>query len=167
MKCFYRSNILVLLLLTMSIRCFSQEKKIVKILNEALRKEIKYQLKNPGFNGDTIAIVQEFSISPDKILSIEVKKSNDLGYMIERQEVPLSKIKIIGKDINIILETEGDEVKTRMQRCYKNEEKQVFFSERNMFFTHLYFPDNEHIGHDLIKAFSKAGYNLTKNYWYD
>ena len=145
----------------------SQEKEIIKILNKELKKEIKDQFKNPNFNGDTIAILKGFSIDQNKILSVEIKKNNSYGYTIEKQEVPLSKIKIIGKDINIILETEEKDVKTMTKRTYKNQEKEAFENSSSMFFTYLHFPNNEDVGDDLIKAFSKAGYKITKSYWYD
>ena len=147
--------------------CFSQEKEIVKILNEELKKEIKHQFKNPNFNGDTLSIIAEYKIDANKILSIEIKKSNSFGFTIEKQEVPLSKIKIIGKDINIILETDEKDVKIWTQRFYKNEEKQEFSNESTMFFKHLHFHNKEYIGNELIEAFSKAGYKITKSYWYD
>ncbi len=146
---------------------FSQEEEIIKILNKELKKEIKDQFKNPNFDGDTIALVKDFSIDENKILSVEIKKNNAYGYTIEKQGVPLSKIKIIGKDINIILETEEKDVKTITKRSYKNQEKEAFENNSSMFFTYLHFPNNEDVGDDLIKAFSKAGYKITKSYWYD
>lgn len=145
----------------------SQEREIVRILNHELKKQIKHQLKNPNYDGITILLSKEFCIDQNKILSVEIKKSNENGYSLERQEVPLSKIKIIGKDINIILETDDEDVKTLIRRFYKNEEMQELSNESTMFFTYLHFPYNEDVGDDLIKAFSKAGYKITKSYWYD
>lgn len=145
----------------------SQKKEIIKILNHELKNEIRNQFKNPNFYGDTISLLKEFSIDQNKILSVEIKKTSENGYSLERQEVPLSKIKIIGKDINIIFETDGKDVKTWTRRFYKNEEKQEFSYESTMFFTHLHFPNNEHLCDDLIKAFSNAGYKITRSYWYD
>ena len=158
---------ILFLVLLQSFFAFSQEKKIVKILNKELKKEIKGQFKNPNFDGDTISLVKEFTIDPNKILSVEIRRGNEMGYSLEKQEVPLSKIKIIGKDINIILETEEKDVKTITKRTYKNQEKEAFENSSSMFFTYLHFPNNEDVGDDLIKAFSKAGYKITKSYWYD
>jgi len=160
-------TLIKILFLLQSVFLYAQDVKIMNILNDELRKEIKHQFKNLNFNGDTISLVKEFSIGQNRILSVEIKKTNENGYSLERQEVPLDKIMTIGKDINIILETEGKNVKTRTQRFYKNEEKQVFSNESSMFFTYLRFPNKEDVGDDLIKAFSKAGYKITKSYWYD
>jgi len=156
-----------ILLVLESVFAFSQTTEIVNILNKELKEEIDYLFKKPNFDGDRITLIKEFSIDNNKILSVEIKKTNKNGYSLERQEVLLSKVKIIGKDINIILETNGKDVKTWIQRFYKNEKKEEFFNEGSMFFTHLNFPNNEYIGDDLIEAFSKAGYNTTKDYWYD
>ena len=158
---------ILFLVLLQSFFAFSQEKEIVKILNKELKKEIKHQFKNPNFDGDTLSLVKEFTIDPNKILSVEIRRGNEMGYSLEKQEVPLSKIKIIGKDINIILETDEKDVKTITKRTYKNQEKEAFENNSSMFFTYLHFPNNEDVGDDLIKAFSKAGYKITKSYWYD
>ena len=158
---------ILFLVLLQSFFAFSQEKEIVKILNKELKKEIKHQFKNPNFDGDTLSLVKEFTIDPNKILSVEIRRGNEMGYSLEKQEVPLSKIKIIGKDINIILETDEKDVKTITKRTYKNQEKEAFENNSSMFFTYLHLPNKEDVGDDLIKAFSKAGYKITKSYWYD
>ncbi len=160
-------TLIKIFLLLQAVFLYAQDVKIIKILNDELKREIKNQFKDSNFNGDTITLIKEFSIGQNRILSVEIKKTNENGYSLERQEVPLDKIITIGKDINIILETEGKNVKTRTQRFYKNEEKQEFSNESDMFFTHLHFSNNEYVGDDLIKAFSKAGYKIRKDYWYD
>jgi hypothetical protein len=146
--------------------CFSQEREIVRILNNELKKELKSQFRHPSFDGDTITLVKEFSIN-NKILSFEIKRSSDRGYFFEKQEVPLSKIRVIGKDINIILESDDKAVKTTTRRFYKDQEKEEFVSDSDLFFVYINFPNNEDVGNDLIKAFAKAGYHIKKNYWYD
>lgn len=157
----------ILLMIVFSSFCFSQDKEIVKILNEELKKELKYQFRHPNFNGDTITLIKEFSIDQNKILSFEIKKTNERGYSLEKQQVPISKIKIIGKDINIILESDEKDVKTIIKHFYKDEKSEEFVSSSEMFFTYIHFPNNEYIGDELIKAFGKAGYKIKKEYWYD
>lgn len=99
---------------------FAQEHTIVKILNRELKKE-----------ADQL-VVQPYSISEKKILSVEIKTSlyDGAGYQVEKQEVVLSEIKSVGKDVNIIFEAEpeavittrtifkaGKNVQTSVQRC--------------------------------------------------
>ena len=160
-------KILSLVMFFFGVFSFAQEKEIVKILNSELQKEIKNQFKHPLFNGDTLSIVQEFQIDANKILSVEVKRNSVYGTVIERQEVLLSKIINVGKDINIILDTQSDDVKNVVKNFYKDQNKEEFVSKSTMFFTHIRFPDKEYVGEDLIKAFAKAGFKIEKNYWYD
>lgn len=147
---------------------FGQEQTIVKTLNRELQKEVKNQLKSPHFSGDTIEIVKPFSISTDKILSFEIKKTSPYfsGYQIIRQEVPLNKILKIGKDINIILECEDHEVLTTYNTFdVENKTEEV---KGNLFFLYLSNEkQNEDLGVAIQKAFQKAGYSLEKEYWYD
>lgn len=147
---------------------FAQEKTIVKILNRELRREVKNQLKSSNFNGDTILIVKEFSIDKNKNLSFQIKRKSPyiIGTQIIQQEVPLDKILKIGKDIQIILETEKDAVTLKV--TYPDGDQKPQTIKESLFF--VYFSgekQNEDLGIELQEAFKKAGYNIAKDNWYD
>lgn len=163
-----KNFLLFIFLLGFTNTIFGQEQTILKILNRELQKEVKNQLKSPDFNGDTIKILKPFSISADKILSFEIKKTSPYfsGYQIIRQEVPLNKITKIGKDINIILECEDQEVLTTYNTL--DIEKKTEEAKGNLFFLYLSNEkENEDLAIAILKAFKKAGYSLEKEYWYD
>lgn len=147
---------------------FAQEKTIVKILNRELKREVKNQLESSNFNGDTIRIIKEFTITNDKKLTFTIKKTSPYfdGYQIIQQEVPLSKIKKIGKDIQIILETEKNAVETKFTTFDEDPKEQVL--NESLFFLYLSNEkENEDLGIELQKAFRKAGFEVQKDYWYD
>lgn len=150
-----------------SIFCFSQEKEIIKILNDELKKEIKNQFQHPDFDGDTLTLTKEFSIDKNRILSVEIKKQNGFRTYTERQEVHLSKISSIGKDINIIMNSDGGEVQINSKSVDKNNNQQTRSTNSGIFFTYMHFNNNEYIGDNLVKAFAKAGFPIKKLYWYE
>jgi hypothetical protein len=147
---------------------FAQEKTILKILNRELKREVKNQLKSSNFNGDTIRIIKEFTITTDKKLTFTIKKTSPYfsGYQIIQQEVPLNKIKKVGKDIQIILETEKNAVETKFT-TFDEEPKEQILNE-SLFFLYLSNEkQNDDLGIELQNAFQKAGYDVQKDYWYD
>jgi hypothetical protein len=147
---------------------FAQEKTIVKILNRELKREVKNQVKSSNFNGDTIRIIKEFVITKDKKLTFTIKKTSPYisGYQIIQQEVPLSKIKKIGKDIQIILETEKNAVETKFTTFDEGPKEQIL--NESLFFLYLSNEkENEDLGIELQNAFQKAGFEIQKDYWYD
>lgn len=157
----------ILIFLLISSLCFSQEKEIVKILNDELKKEIENQFQYPNFDGDILTLTKEFSIDKNKILSVEIRKQNGFRTYTERQEVHLSKISSIGKDINIVMNSDGGDVMIKSKSIDENNNQQTRSTNSETFFTHLHFNNNEHIGNNLVKAFAKAGFPIKKVYWYD
>ena len=147
----------------------AQEDVLLKILNTELKKEIKNQLRSPYFDGDTITVLQPFTIDSKKNISILVKKNMPYqeGTWIVKQEVPLHAVKKIGKDINIILETGDNHVITT---SYKQEDGSETAEKvmGNLFFLFLSNEkENEELGIALQKAFLGAGISVMKEYWYD
>ncbi|UUC44796.1 hypothetical protein [Flavobacterium cerinum] len=164
----------------------AQEKKIVSLLNQELQKEIRRQKKDPeNYIGPFFEVLRNYHIGMSSInvndiptdsiiqhsitnnirtISLIVrKKISDSDYAIEKQEVPLSKIKAISKDINILLETEPDAVtvKTTVNGT-------VTTHNTDLFFLYLsYNKQNQELAEKLISAFKKAGYILKNEYWYD
>ncbi|GAB0156148.1 hypothetical protein CHRYSEOSP005_14120 [Chryseobacterium sp. Alg-005] len=146
----------------------AQEKKILNILNRELKKEVKNQFKSRLFNGDTISIVKEFSIDQEKKLSFEimVKSPYVTGTQFIKQDVPLQKLKKLGKDIQIILEAEEDSVITTVANSEADEKVRI--SKSNLFYLSMSSEqNNEKLGEELQNAFKKAGYPLIKEYWAD
>lgn len=136
----------------------AQENTIVTILNRELKKEVD-QL-----------VVQSFAINEKKILSVEIKSRlhDGDGYQVEKQEVVLSEIKSIGKDVNIIFEAEPEAVITTRSIFKGGKNVQTSVLRGKLFFTGLSCEQqNEWLGNELQKAFKKAGYPITKKYWYD
>lgn len=146
---------------------FGQEKELLKLLNRELKYEVKNQFKSHNFEDDTISIVKPFTISADKILSFEIKKSNSSnGDEIIKQEVSLNKIRKIGKDLQIILETESNAVTT----TYINKENltKPEIVKGNLFFLYLFNEkQTETLGIELKNAFQNAGISVEKENWYD
>lgn len=136
----------------------AQENTIVKILNRELKKE-----EGPE-------VVQPYAISEKKILSVEIKTRLYDGdsYQVEKQEVVLSEIKSVGKDINIIFETAPEAVITTRTIFKDGKIFQTSVQRGDLFFTGISREQqNEWLGNELLKAFKKSGYPLTKKYWYD
>ncbi|MFC6269216.1 hypothetical protein [Frigoriflavimonas asaccharolytica] len=147
---------------------FGQEKKLLKILNQELKKEVKNQVQSKNFNGDTLVILKPFTINEQKILSFEVRKSNyyQEGYEIITQEIPLNKITAIGKDIQVFFQTSDNSVITITKKVAKNINTNT---EKGNFFQLFLFIEkqNEKLGINLQNALLKTGIKVDKEYWYD
>ncbi|WP_113664320.1 hypothetical protein [Pedobacter nanyangensis] len=180
--------LITFLFLLPSVFAFCQTDEIVRILNRELQNEIRTQKEDTlNYQGEKFEVLKKFSVKDSvlqvvtikadgtedalvqttmKILSLEVRKKNYYGkdFYTEKQEVDLSNIKAVIKDINIIFETEPDAV--TITRTDENGEKNVF--AKNLFFLQLcYEKQNEHLASELISAFEKAGCEIKKGSWYD
>lgn len=149
---------------------FAQKpKELEKRLNKELKTELKEQLQNSNFSGDTLVVVQEFKIDQDKVLSYQTKHTmfNGDGYYIRKQEVALTDILGVGKDICVLLETNN---KVKITDTNHHEDGSI---TTNTFYE-TYFrtqfcnqQNNEALGHDLVKLFKKEGITIEISYWYD
>lgn len=158
---------LLLILIFCTTILSAQERQIVKILNEQLRKEIKHY---PGV-GDSLKLIKPFSIDENKVLSFQVSKYNFETEETEfiTQEVQLDKITGFVKDINIIFETENDAVKVTTIKTDANGQgisNQIY--NYHLFFTEINKEkDNEYLRNEILNAFSKAGYIINSQFWAD
>ena len=146
----------------------AQEQNILKILNKELKNELTNQFQSDNFNGDTLVFVQEFKIDKNKILSFQIKKTsaNFSGYQLIKQEVPLQAILKLGIDIQLFFETDYDAVSTH----YSYSDKEIPEEKTTGRIFLLYSTNQkqtEKIGLDLQKAFTKAGYSIDKEVWYE
>jgi hypothetical protein len=150
----------------------AQEKKIVDFLNKDLCWEVKNQFKNSDRmeRYDTLVVTEPFQIK-NGILSISVKRKKvDFSekddqytevYFTEKQEIELSKIVKISKDINIIFVTQPDAVK-----IYENG---IETRKYSLFFLKLCCSEkyNEKWANELLTLFEKTGYSIEMENWYD
>lgn len=147
---------------------FSQQSEIVKILNEALKQDLKIEVKNHHFS-DTIKIIKPYSIIKN-ILSVELKYRKGGEYHNEMIQVPLSKIKSVSKDSNVIFET-FDEEDVKIIQAHPASAKQLGYFRylsSGIFFTGIRNQrKNKFLGEALQKAFAKAGYKIELGSWYD
>lgn len=150
----------------------AQVQKIVKILNREIQKEIKAQKQDSAnYYGENFEVIKPYSIKDSlegkyKILTLEIRKKNSYKniYYTIKQQIELSKIKAIVKDINIIFTTEPNASKaTEIEETGKEETY-----SGDLFFLNLsHEKKNEKLANELINAFKKAGYSIKKEYWYD
>ncbi|HYE56051.1 MAG TPA: hypothetical protein VD996_14475 [Chitinophagaceae bacterium] len=162
--------IITLIFLIPASSLLAQEKLILKLLNQELKREVQYLQKNPGFVGDTLIILQPFTITENKMLSVVVKKAmgSGQGYQIIKQEAPLNKIESILKDINVILVTTDKDVAVTTTDVYHNNTTKTQEYNSDLFFLHLSSgQQNERWQDKMIGAFSKAGVTLQKEIWAD
>lgn len=164
-----KKNILVIIFFVIWSAISGQETKIIRILNRELKKEVKNQFKSANFVGDTIRIIEPFSIDSHKNLSFAVKLTSPYleGAQIITQRVPLNSITKLGKDINIILECDTESVTTVYVRTAGGDQVEER-TKGNLFFLYLSNEkQNDDLGIKIQKAFEKAGITVDKKYWYD
>ncbi|WP_126973397.1 hypothetical protein [Gynurincola endophyticus] len=149
---------------------YSQEKQILKLLNEQLEKEIRFQQQDSvNYRGEHFEIVQPYTIH-EGILSVAIKKRNlyDNSFFVEKQEVPLKLLNSVLKDINVLMEAEGKVVKITRTPEISKDVKDTVVHYTDLFFLHFcYEQQNEYLADALIKAFKKANLTIVKNGWYD
>ena len=159
-------NLLLIFLFLISISAFSQESKIIELLNKQLNKEITDNQKQ-----DLIKIVRPFYIDDHHNLVLEVKKPNPYMEQTDfiRSEVALKDISGFIKDINVIFETAEPKVKITT-KSYDSNNKLL---KTNVEYTHLFFTElcesksNKKFRDKLLKAFEKAGFPISSEFWFD
>lgn len=179
-------SVIVLLLIVQSFFAYSQNNKLVKLLNKELKKELKRIDKNPEAEKfevvqfyqlrDSVAVMEEYQEDPQatrrilqadlKILSIEIKKKNESTgkFYTEKQEVNLGTIEKIQKDIIILFTTQKNAVLVTI--INENGEKESYRTDQ--FFLHLkQQKNNEDFADELVKKFNATGNFLEKGIWAD
>lgn len=183
-------SVITLLLIIQSFFAYSQNNKLVKLLNKELKKELKRIDKNPEAEKfevvqfyqlrDSVVIEEvmvendkDYNTSPKKImradlkiLSVEIKKKNEYTgkFYTEKQEVNLGVIEKLQKDINILFTTEKDAV--LVTTLNENGEKEIYRTDQ--FFLHLnQEKNNEDFADELVKKFNATGNFVEKGIWAD
>lgn len=147
-----------------SLFTFSQEKKVVDLLNKQLMKEIK-----KFSDEDSLKIIQPFHVDESKKLVLEVEKYNSYNEQWEviKAEVPLDKISGFIRDINVIFETEYNDVSETITTY--NEKRELLTTNTrntNMFFTQISKENNiKSFRNAVLKAFKRAGFSINSEFW--
>lgn len=147
-----------------SLFTFSQEKKVVDLLNKQLMKEIK-----KFSDEDSLKIIQPFHVDESKKLVLEVEKYNSYSEQWEviKAEVPLDKISGFIRDINVIFETEYNDVSETITTY--NEKRELLTTNTlntNMFFTQISKENNiKSFRNAVLKAFKRAGFSINSEFW--
>jgi len=144
---------------------YAQESKIVQLLNNQLKKELK---QYP--NEDSLLVLQPFQINAKKELTVKFKRTNvHIGESETiTRTVPLSKIKSLVKDINVLFETEEDAVTIITSTEVDGTVKPATTAQYNLFFTEINKDtNNEDFRDKLLAAFKKAGYKIECTIWAD
>ncbi|KPE49517.1 hypothetical protein [Chryseobacterium indologenes] len=164
MKYLLHRYILILSILTGSF-LFPQKSAVVKTLNIYLKKDLELQSKSNRFE-DTLKVITAYR-PHNGILSIETE-TNGVFHYIEKQEVHLSDITGVAKDINVVFTTQQDAVKTTRHYIGKNKDIPGYEGTGSMFFTGIRQAlKNEYLGKALLKAFAQDGYSIRILHWYD
>lgn len=176
----------ILLFILQSAFVYTQNSKLVKLLNKELKKELKRIEKNPDAEKfevvqfyqlrDSILIQEEHNEDPQaprkimqanlKILSVEIKKRNEYTrkFYTEKQEVSLGMIEKLQKDINVLFTTQKDAV--LVTETDENGKKESYRTDQ--FFLNLnQEKNNEHFADELVKKFNATGNFVEKGIWAD
>ncbi|CAM3943004.1 MULTISPECIES: hypothetical protein [Flavobacterium] len=157
-------RVVIVYIFFFSFFAFSQEKKVVDLLNKQLMKEIK-----KFADEDSLKIIQPFYIDESKKLILEVEKYNTYNEQWEviKAEVPLDKITGFIRDINVIFETEGKDVlETISTYNEKGELLTTNTHNTNLFFTQISKEDNtKSFRKAILRAFEKEGFSINSEFW--
>ena len=179
-------SVIVLLLIVQSFFAYSQNNKLIKLLNAELKKELKRIEKNLDAEKfevtqyyhlrDSILLQEEHNEDVQapraiwradlKILTLEVKKKNPYTgkTYTEKQEVNLGMIEKLIKDINIIFETQPEAVLVTTT----DENGEITTRRTNLFFLQLnQEKNNEYLADKIVKTINAAGYYIEKGIWAD
>lgn len=147
--------------------CAAQTEKITKLLNTHFQQE--QQLYDED-DETKPALVQPFQIQNDT-LSYTIKYTFNSGEEMEiTRKVNLNDIEEFIKDYHVIFVAKPETV-TEIEtiRNEKGEVLEVDTRTTHLFFTELYknSKDEQTIRKQMRKAFEKAGYTISSEYWYN
>lgn len=158
----------IVLLLFFSAVSFAQQDKIVELLNNQFNKEQKmYETDDV----DKPNLIQAFRIKNDT-LSVSIRYLADLhtGEIWHyNRAVHINDIEGFIKDSNVLFVAKDGSVKEILIK--KNDDGNINKTEENdthLFFTELKKDSKDHtFQKKILKAFEKAGYKITSEYWHN
>lgn len=163
-----KKSVLLVVLLFLGNITFAQTGKIVKLLHQQFAKEQKmYDQEDP----DKPEMIQPFQIKNDS-LTVEfrylINEKDEYARHFSRA-VHLKDITGFIKDMNVLFTAKDGSVKEIMTKKDKNGNTiQTKTTHSHLFFTELHKDaKNNSLQTKMQKAFKKAGYIITSEYWYD
>lgn len=147
----------------------AQNNQITKLLNDQLQKE--YNQLYDAEEKVTFKIVEYFTIN-DGVLTFAYTTYNPYSEEVDTVicSVPLAKISQVGKDVNVFFSTSGTKDIILKQVSYDKEGNKIRenITTSDFMLTQINKEkNNENLRDKLIKAFKKAGYTITSEFWYD
>jgi len=163
-----KTKISFILMFLISNLILVQNKKIVEILNKQLHLE--YSKYYDEFEKESFKLIEPYKIDEIGILSFKFSENPNYynGKSITKRSVPINKIIKKDKDFNLVFFTEGGDV---LEQIEVFDENNKLIEERinqiTIFQTYINKEKNNERLKSLLKAFKKAGYKVTNEYWYD
>ncbi|MFA7687027.1 MAG: hypothetical protein WCY25_04080 [Moheibacter sp.] len=159
-----KNSILIILLFSGTFS-FAQQEKITKLLNRQFEKEQKMYEAD---DFEKPKMIQPFQIKNDT-LSVAFSYQTEDGEIQYFRQVNLNDIKSFEKDMNVLFIAKDGSVKETITT--KNSDGMVLKTEVND--SHLFFTElrkdfkNKSLQKKITKAFAKAGYPISGEYWFD
>lgn len=162
-------NIIIIVLLFISSTLFSQNDKIVKLLNKQLNTEYKEYYDQA--DKERFKLTQPYKIDENGILSFSFTENYNQynGKTNYYREIPIDKIVRLDKDMNVVFISDEKNA-LEIVTTYDNQGKLVRENkyQSTVFQTEIKKEQqNEYFRDELIKAFNKAGYEIKSEYWWD
>src|SRR5690606_12669684 len=158
-------NSILLILMFSGIFTFAQQEKITKLLNRQFEKEQKMYEAD---DFDKPKMIQPFQIKNDT-LSVAFSYQTDGGEIHYFRQVNLHDIESFEKDMNVLFIAKDGSVKETI--LIKKQNGMIMKTEvndSNLFFTELRKDfKNKSLQKKITKAFAKAGYPISGEYWFD
>lgn len=159
-------NIVFLFLLLISQLFLAQNHKIAQLLNQQLQRE--YTRFYSAEEKASFSVTQPFFIDENKVLhfGFTLISNADGAKTSFKRQVPLDKIVLMDKDLNIYFQTLSQDVTETRTDYYANGKViQTKTKQTHLFSTEI---NKEHYPNRfmkrLVKAFKKAGYEVECNF---
>lgn len=155
---------ILLILLFSGIFSFAQQEKITKLLNEQFEKEQKMYEAD---DFDKPKLIQPFQIKNDT-LSVAFSYQNEEDEIQYFRQVNLKDIQSFEKDMNVLfIANDGSVKETITTKNVDGITEKKHYNYSHLFFTELRKDfDDDYLQEEMIKAFEKAGFEISGEYWY-
>lgn len=159
--------LIIFILIISNIPLAAQQDKIEKLLNKQFNYE--QNLYEEGISSKP-QLIQTFQIQKDSLVfeftMPDYNEENRIKFI--RRSVHLKDIEEFIKDMNVIFLAKEDSVKETVTI----KDRQGNTIEKKEYLTHLFFTElgkdygDESLRNQMLKAFAKAGYRITSEYWF-
>lgn len=158
-------NSILLILMFSGIFSFAQQGKITKLLNRQFEKEQKMYEAD---DFEKPKMIQPFQIKNDT-LSVAFSYQTDGGEIHYFRQVNLHDIESFEKDMNVLFIANDGSVKETIT----TQNMDGITEKKHYNYSHLFFTElrkdfkNKSLQKKITKAFAKAGYPISGEYWFD